>query len=486
MGKIKVLLINPPIRANEHPYNIPLGLAYVAAVIESLGDDVAIIDNNAYRLSDEEVMNQIRGETWDIIGIGGLITTYVWQKRMFKLLRKEFPNTLLIAGGGLATSLQRDLMEWTPEIDILCIGEGERTIGEILEKFHERSWENVKGIYYRQKNNVYKTLPQRLLSSEELSQLPFPKYDLLPLNEVYFKYSGIPLSPEAMVAKRRLSIETSRGCPFTCTFCIDLPSGASRTRFHTGENLKYIAPLGGSSAKIRYYNPRWVVNLMKHLRFKYAIDFLTFTDENFTVSKKHVMKLCDLMEQERLTDLDPPLHFGATAHVNTLDREMLERLKQVGCSYLDLGLESMNADILSKAIMKGSSPARNEWAVSECFKAGIYPITNFMLGFPEETLQSMYDNVKFWIKHKIDVGPFFATPYPGTELFERNKKKILAEFGSLENFVIKCGEDISADFVVNLTKYNDAELLGLRQMMMSHDLHRLEKFAKQKGEEIIE
>jgi len=478
MGKLKVLLIVPPIKTNEPPYNIPLGTAYIAAVVDSLGHDVAVFDNNAYRLRHEEVLDQVRGEDWDIIGMGSLVTTYVWQKKMFNLLRKEFPDTLLIAGGGLATSLKRDFIQWVPEIDVLCVGEGERTMSEILANFDGRSWENVRGIYYRENSGIRETPPQPLLTPEELGQLPFPKYDLLPLDEVYFKYSGIPLSPEAMVAKRRLSIEASRGCPFTCSFCIDLPSGTSRTKFH--------APPGGSSAKIRYYDPKWVVSLMKHLRFKYAIDFLTFADENFTASKEHVMKLCDLMEQEGFTDLDPPLYWGSTAHVNTLDREMLERLKAVGCCYLDLGIESMNADILSKAIGKGSTPARNEWAVNECLRVGIYPITNFMIGFPEETVQSMYDNVKFWIKHKIEVGPFFATPYPGTELFERCKDKILAQSGSLENFVMKCEEDPSISFVVNLTKYSDDELLEFRQIMMKHDLDGLKKFAKQKGEEIIE
>jgi radical SAM superfamily enzyme YgiQ (UPF0313 family) len=477
MGKLKVLLIVPPIKPHEPQYNVPLGTAYIAAVVDSLGHDIAVFDNNAYRLKHEEVLDQIRGEAWDIIGMGSLVTTHVWQKRMFSLLRKKFPDTLLIAGGGLATSLKHNLMEWIPEIDVLCVGEGERTMSQILANFDGRSWENVRGIYYRKNGKIGETPPQLLLSPEDLSKLPFPKYDLLPLNEVYFKHSGIPLSPEAMVAKRRLSIEASRGCPFTCSFCIDLPSGTSRTRFR--------APPRGSSEKIRYYDPKWVVGLMKHLRFKYTVDFLTFADENFTASKKNVMELCDLMEKEGFTELDPPLHWGSTAHVNTIDTEMLERLKEVGCSYLDLGIESMNADILSKAITKGSTPARNEWAVKECLRVGIYPITNFMIGFPEDTVQSYYDNVKFWIKHKIDVGPFFATPYPETELFEKNKDKILAQSGSLEDFVIKCSEDISENFVVNLTKYSNAELLKIREMMMKHDLEGLKKFANQKNE-IIE
>ncbi|MFC2006412.1 B12-binding domain-containing radical SAM protein, partial [Chloroflexota bacterium] len=411
MRRIKCLLINPLIKPEEPPYNLPLGLAYIAAVIDSKGHDVAIFDNNAYRLTHEEMMEHISGESWDIIGIGGLVTTYTRQKQMFSILRNEFPNTLLIAGGGLATSLQQELMEWIPEIDILCVGEGERTMSQILDDFEQRNWSNVRGIYYRKNGELCHTAPQALLSEAELSQLPFPRYDLLPLEEVYFNHSGIPLSPEAMTSKRRLSIEASRGCPFRCSFCIDLPSGIPRNTSYSKQDTLYIDTLS-TLTKIRYYNPKWVVGLIKHLRLKYAIDFLSFTDENFAVSKEYVMNLCELIEQEGLTDLNPPLHFGSTAHVNTLDREMLERLKEVGCSYLDLGLESMNKDILSQDIIKGSTPSKNEWALKECLKAGVYPITNFMIGLPGESLQSVYDTTKFLVDNEIDCGPFFVTPYP--------------------------------------------------------------------------
>jgi len=480
MSKLKCLLVVPPIKTKDPPYNIPLGAISLAAVIEKEGHDVAVFDNNAYRLSQEEVIGNINDESWDIIGMGSLVTTYVWQKRMFELLRKEFPETLLIAGGGLATSLKHDLMEWVPEIDIIVIGEGERTIVQILNNYKERKWEEVKGVYYRENGKIMKSPPQKLLTSEELSNLPFPKYDLLPLEEVYFKHSAIPLSPEAMKAQRRINIETSRGCPFTCTFCIDLPSGTPRNWTYSE------AAHSKESKRIRVYDPKRTVELIKYLRLKYAVDFLVFTDEDFTATgKKHVYEFCDLMEKEGLTELDPPLHYGSTAHVNTIDLEMLKRLKEVGCSYLDLGVESMNADILSKEIKKGSTPERNEQGFNNCLEAGIYPITNFMIGFPGETLQSVYDTTKFLAENKIKAGPFFATPYPGTALFEKCKDKIMKEFGSLENFVIKCSEDVASDFVVNLTKYNDAELLGIQQMVINHDLEQIKKFAEEKREKII-
>jgi len=481
MHKLKVLLINPPIKPKSPPYNIPLGLACIAAVIDAKGHDVAIFDNNAYRLKIGDVIQQIKDVQWDMICIGNLVTTYPWQKEILKRLRKEFPHTVLQVGGGLATSLQENLMEWIPEIDILVIGEGERTVGQILDNFPNRSWENVKGILYRKNRTIQRTPPQQLLTENELSELPFPKLDLLPLEDVYFKHSGIPLSPEAMVSTRRISIEASRGCPFTCSFCIDLPSGRPRDMTYSDER-SHPHNEDSQKKKIRYFDPARVVEHIKFLRLKYAIDFITFTDENFTSNKRQVLRFCELMKQEGLTELEPPIKFSTTAHVNTLDREMLEKLKEAGCCALDLGLESMSRQLLAGDICKKSTPEKNLWGFNECLDAGIYPITNFIIGLPNEDVQSVYDSTKFLVKNDIECGPFFVTPYPMTGLFERCKDQIIKTFGTLEQFVIACEQDVSSDFVINLTKYNDAELLGLRQMLINHDLDAIRKYGDQKGE----
>ena len=484
MNRKKCLLINPTIKPKDPPYNIPLGLISVAAVIEREGHDVAIFDNTAHKLKQEEILDQIRGETWDIIGVGNIVTTYSWQKNMFKMLRNEFPNSTLICGGGLASSLQGYQMEKVPEIDILCIGEGERTIAQILDNSDTKDWSKVRGIYYWKKGKLTRTPPQKLLTEEELSNLPYPKYDLLPL-DIYFEHSSIPLSPQSMMSKRRLLMESSRGCPFRCSFCINLPVGTPRNLEGEDKSKLYVDSLAEAN-KVRYFDPKWVVTLMKEMRVKYCIDFINFVGENFTVNKKKVLAFCDEVERQGLADLAPPLYWSAAAHVNTIDPEMLQRMKDAGCSYLDLGLESMSAEVLEKGIMKGATPADNERGFRQCLDAEIYPLTNFMVGLPNENAQSVYDTTKFLFENEIECGPFFVTPYPKTGLFEKYRDRIIREFGSLENFLIKCEDDISMDFVVNLTEYNDAELLGLRQMIINHDLEQIKQFAKQKGEKIDE
>jgi len=484
MARLKCLLINPPIKTNSPPYSIPLGLACIASSIDAAGHDVAIFDNNAHRVPPAEVLAQVRGEPWDLISIGGLVTTYRWQREMYRMLRREFPESLFLSGGGLASSLQDDLMGWIPEIDLLCIGEGERTVKEILEHVPAGDWDRVRGILYRDGAQVRRTPPQPLLTDGELSALPFPKIELLPL-EIYFRHSGIPLSPEALSAKRRLSIETSRGCPFGCSFCIDLPTGTPRSLRHLPKKERETMARAGH-AKVRYYSPEWVVGLIRHLRMKYAVDFLNFTDENFTVNRARALAICDLIEASGLTGLDPPLFFGTTAHVNTIEPGLLARMKEVGFSYLDLGLESMDDTILFEGINKNATQERNLRAFHEVMKAGIYPVTNFLVGFPQETAASVFEIARFLTENSIECGPFFVTPYPRTGLFEENREQIVGRFGSLEAFVRECETDVSADLVVNLTRYSDAELLGLRQMIMNHDLDAIRRFAKEKHEEIRE
>ncbi len=80
---------------------------------------------------------------------------------------------------------------------------------------------------------------------------------------------------------------------------------------------------------------------------------------------------------------------------------------------------------------------------------GIYPDKVYMVGLPGENMQSIYDTTKFLVDNEIECGPFFVTPYPETGLFYRCEKEILSKFGSLEDFVIKCEDDVSLDIMVN-------------------------------------
>lgn len=451
----KILLINSPIRESLPPTNIPYGLSLIAAVLDRAGHEVVLLDVNAFRLSMDEILEEVKGNDYDLIGLSGLVTTYKFQKKLIPLLRNIFPEACIISGGGCATSIPKEMLTWVPELDLCTIGEGEKTIIDIVEHIKDRDFSDVLGVVYRGRDGkIIENLPRPLMTQEELDQLPYPALDMLPMEDVYFKNSALALSREALESKRRLDIISERGCPWGCTFC-----------FHN---------VGGR--KVRYQSPKYVVEMIKHFRLRYAIDFVTLIDENMLANKKRAMEFCDLYEEAGLADV---LKWGSTGHPNTIDPDILSRLKECGCTYLEIGGESADNRIL-KEIKKNTTVDRLQSALESTLKAGINPVMNFMVGYEGEDLQSIYNTTRFWIKNGFRIYPFIITPYPGSELYYKNMDKILEQYGgNLENYILALGD--ATDLTVNISRFSDPELLGLRELMVKQDIMRIKRFAKLKN-----
>lgn len=473
----RAILINSPIRQTDRPKHIPYGLAILANMADERGIETGILDVNAYRLNREQIRRDMTSESEDkkidIIGLSGLVTTYGFQRDIIPWLRKDHPDSLLVAGGGCATSLGRDMLEWNPDLDMIVIGEGEKAFLELIDYYDEpNEWGTIKGIMYRDQNDasIVETPPRPLLTEEELNELPYPAWHLLPMEEVYFKNSRLALSPEALVAKRRIDIISERGCPFNCSFCTHNRMGGDLLPDGTR-----LMPLS------RWQSAEYVVDMIKYARMKYAIDFVSFLDENLLANKKRALEICDLLEKEDLVGL---VDWGCLGHANTADLELFGRLKQCGCTYISYGFESADQRMLDE-INKHQTPEQMQKALTTTIQAKINPITTFMMGYKNEDLQSIYETVKFWIKNGIQCIPFFITPYPGTKIFKENRDLILEQYDdNYEKFVLALGD--ATKFTVNLTKFSTPELLGLRQLMVAHDLKRIKEFAKTKGVEITD
>lgn len=480
----RIMLVNMPTRMNEPARHIPIGIAQLASVLDQEGHAVVILDANCYKLNRDLIRKDLKDESefvkgqfqlkpddppFDIIGLSGMVTTYSMQKELIPWIKKDHPKSLLIAGGGCASSVPVEMMGWNPDLDLAIIGEGEKTILQIVEHLEDRDWSKVKGIAYREGMEIRRTEPQPLLTEKEMDDLPYPSWDLLPLEDPERPMFGyFANSPFLMfLPRRRLSMIASRGCPFSCTFCTDILSGQNRTAWKGTKGTK----------KIRYHSPKYVVDMIKAARFRHCIDFVSFCDECLTTNRTWMLKFCELLETE---DLPKYIQWGCTAHARTVDRELLGKMREAGCQYLDFGFESGDNRIL-KSIKKGSTSELNQKALDTCIEATINPITNFMIGYPQEDFGSIMASVNFWIKNNIRCKPFFVTPFPMTKLFEEQKQKILAQYNnSLEEYVLSLGE--ATDLHVNLTRYSDPELIGIQELMSKHDVKRLEKWGKVSGE----
>lgn len=220
---------------------------------------------------------------------------------------------------------------------------------------------------------------------------------------------------------------------------------------------------------MRFFSPKYIVDMIEYMLIHFKVDFISFMDETFLWDEKRTYSILDLLEER---DLIGTFNWGCLGRVENVNEELLRRLKESRCTYISYGYESSNQGMLDY-LRKGNTVEQQQIALDITKKAEIQPHTTYMIGYPGETMQTLYDSARFMVKNGITVAPFFLTPYIYTELYWENKEKILEQYdGDEEKFVRACGD--AHAFVVNLTeRFTDAELLAFQQMISAGDLRRL-------------
>lgn len=489
----KILFINPVIRQNDNPAHVPYGMAQLVALAIKAGHQVQVFDANAWRPSDADMREVISADSWDVIAIGGLITTYGYIKKTVACARKIDKKAVIIAGGGFLTPIPYEIMTFIPEIDIGIIGEAYITLLEILKKIDDkdRDWAGVKGIIFRKPSGeLYLNQERPLL--EDVDSLPFPAWHIFPL-DIYFKNSSLLLSEEAMLSKRHLGIMASYGCPFKCKYCFHLGlSGELATSESNGKKQINIT----SKRIIRRHSPEYVVELVKYLKKRFRVDFVSFYDENFSNLARNERWFGDFSRRWISSGLQPEcsrngvahdpkkcrgIHWGTTAHAALVNPDILKKFKRLGCTHLDYGLESFSDNIL-KSICKCATMKDNENAVKMTIRSGIRPIPNQIIGFPDESLETIFANIDAWNRLGIQSYPFFATPYPGSDWYFEYKDRILEQYdGDLEAFLLDLGDATKVTAVIS-KRFSAVELLGLRELMVNRDINKLKQYQSKLAE----
>jgi radical SAM superfamily enzyme YgiQ (UPF0313 family) len=384
---LKAILILPSHsledRYNKHiakagGYFPPLGILYLASYLRKDGHKVKIIDGTF--TSEESMLKQIEEFNPDLIGITTF--TFLWDitKNLIKNIKSKFPNIFISIGGPHATSDSDNCFKECEYFDALIYGEGEETLSELTKKLENKeSLKDVKGLSFRDNGEVIKNEKRELI--KDLDNLPFPARDLIPLK----KY--VP-SAEQYRRKPVTNLMTARGCPYNCLFCPSL--GFDKYRRRSPEN---------------------VMKEIKHLVKDYGVREIYFFDDTFTISKEWVMKFCDLLLNEKLD-----LIWTVNARANTVNYEVLAKMKEAGCWKLWFGLESgvqKNLDTLNKRITV--EQARN--AVKICRKLDLEVEASFILGIPGETYKEALQTINFAKEIGVDYAQFFPlTPLPDTPL----------------------------------------------------------------------
>lgn len=517
---MKILFVVPEIRLDSNPTNIPFWAGILASIAENKGAQIGILDLNALRMKfggkvvpDQLIIDEVSSEKWDIIGIGGLTTTYGRIKELAPIIRKNAPDALFIAGGGWSTYIPTEILQLVPELDIVCIGEGEETFSEIcdLVKNGDKDFEKINGLCIRKQNEFLFTNPRALIS--DLDTVPLPAYHLMEL-DIYFKYSAFAYSVDSFNAKRRVSAVWERGCPRGCTFCshngmsrLDLQNIYGEGDRKSGEKLVRISDKENNTFQLpaRWPSPEYAINNVKFLRDNYQIDFLTIVDENMTSNLKWTKEFCDLYVKE---GLNKQIKWGTLGDAPSVavKPEIVEIMKEAGCSYISFGFESASDKVLSQDIQKGQTRQHLQKTLDTIKKAKMVPLTTFMIGNPRENIDDLMETLDFWIQNGAEIDPFICTPYVGSPIFYDNQNKILEQYDyrlklieenkmevdeqvlkkwkldALDTFMKECGD--AFQYTATVSQYfTIPDLFAMKNFMYKHDARRLLKMAHNRFEQ---
>ena len=482
---MKVLFINPVVREEDVPRHIPYGIALLASIAKNCGHQVQIYDANAWRKSDNVLKQVCLADSWDVIAVGGLTTTYGYIKKTVKIAKQNSPNSFIIAGGGFITAMPNEIMEWLPMIDVGAIGESFVTFPEILEKIDcgDLDFSKTLGVIWRDKDGT-PVLNEARPIINNLDTIPYPAWDMFPLEEVYFKNSSALFSEDAYGAKRRIDINGSFGCRFVCRYCWHLGTTGDMLISPNEEGINDVQFTYGRN--IRYHSPEYIINMVKELKERYNIDQATFIDENLMTmdvasGRSWLKEICDLWIDEGLAPnrtkkkrSKTGVYWSGTSHASLHKSNILEKMYESGCTHLVYGLESFDPNIL-KNLGKGSNRKNNISSVSICMESGIIPVPNIIIiGFPDETFESIRNTITALIGLGIHAKPHFATAYPGSEWYYKYKNAIIKQYnGSLENYILDLGDASSISGTIS-ENFSAIELIGLQELVAKRDLRSLD------------
>ncbi len=431
---MRILLINPPtanmittevpsLVTEERGFNPPLGIMYIAAHLERAGFDVKIIDADVEELEYSKLAAAIKAYAPDVVGLSAMSFTLIDCMQIARLVKSADPGIKIFIGGPHVNIFPEETIK-IPEIDYVVLGEGEfLTVDLIRNISNAENLKRIRGLVFKENGNIINTGKPDFIM--DLDKIHFPARHLT----LYKKYSSL-------LAKRNpiTTMITSRGCPFSCKFC-DRP--------HLGKIFR------ARSAKN-------VVDEMEECVNMGIREFLIY-DDTFTINRKRVLDICDEINARKLD-----IGFDVRARLDTVDEEMLKKMKKAGCERIHYGVESGNDEIL-KILCKGIDVEKAKKMFKITKKIGIDRLAYFMIGNPRETRETVMESINLAIKLDPDYVHFsITTPFPATGLY----------FMGLDEGVIKkdywkeFAENPEKDFIPPLWEenLNRQELLELASL----------------------
>jgi radical SAM superfamily enzyme YgiQ (UPF0313 family) len=381
-------------RLRQDEETIPgLGMLVLAAVARQRGYRVHLMDAKGQGASVTEVSRRIAALQPDYLGISATTISVTNGARIAEGVKALCPGVVTILGGAHVSAIPERTLQAFPSIDFGICGEGEISLFELLARLEAgEPIDSVPGLAFRRGGGVQAN--PRAPYIDDLDSLPLPAWDLLPDFPHHFQPSlfSYPRTPVATVI-------TSRGCPFSCTFCDRSTSGR----------------------KGRTHGVEYTVRLCQHL-VDLGVRHIMFVDDLFTVRKQRVVELC-----QAFLDHGFSFSWSCNSHPNLLDADTMQLMKRAGCWQIAYGIESGSQRVLDVVKHEVRIPRMRE-TLRMTRAAGIRAKGYVMIGHPTEGLDSLAETAAFLKEVELDLCQVTKfTPYPGTPAYPT-----IREHGSFE------------------------------------------------------
>ena len=441
---LKILAVNPVYPGAPEIRYVPLGFSLVLAEARQQ-HELKLVDmlNGAADWSDLD--REIERGDYDVCLMGGF-AMQVWAMReVTKRLRARSPRTKVVIGGVGVSDIPKIALDYTGA-DAVAMGECEPMIQPMLASIEAGTpFEGVSTFAFRHGDSLVQNPKGALV--RDLDSLSLPAYDLFDVEHISrHSYNGW--------GYRSMFMESSRGCPFRCNFCINSVLN------DTTMQIKIHGAVTERNSSLRLRSVESLSAEIRHLKERWGIDDIVFTDEEFMTQKQRVFEVSQALKPLGVTWL-------TSGRADWASREKLQAMKEGGCRGIVFGVET-GSQAMMDLMVKSAKKKRVISGINAAREVGIGFLANFMIGHPGETADTIQESVDFCREMDLVYLPSYTTLFPNSKMFHERKDALVKDWD--EYFQTLSTILFTSRLFFNLTDMPDRDLKRLRNRAIGRSI----------------